>query len=79
MWPPCWRCAKMGDMSSLDWSSATFAGARHAGARAVADADPQQRLAWLDEALALALASGALARVRRERQEAVDASWLPAA
>ncbi|MFK5634018.1 MULTISPECIES: hypothetical protein [unclassified Ornithinimicrobium] len=41
--------------------------------RARAATTPGQRLAWLEESLLLALASGALARDRAQRQSAADA------
>lgn len=66
-------------MTEVDWSLGTFEGSARATARAVAAASPQERMDWLDEALALAEASGALARVRAERQRAVDETWANSA
>lgn len=58
-----------------DWEAATFDGARRVQRRAVAEAAASRRLAWLEEALQLAAASGALALVRAERQRHSDAMW----
>lgn len=62
-------------MTGADWDSVTFEGARRATAARVAAAPPEQRLAWLEEALELASASGALARIRRQRQADIDERW----
>lgn len=58
-----------------DWSAGTFAGLPVQQRRAAADASPAQRLAWLEEALRLAEASGALGRARLSRQRAREACW----
>ena len=58
-----------------DWSAGTWEGLELAPARQVAAATPQQRMAWLEDALRLAYASGALQRARRERQRAADELW----
>ena len=58
-----------------DWSAATFEGVERERERNIARATPAQRLAWLEEALRLAAVSGALQRVRAERQEACDRTW----
>lgn len=58
-----------------DWSAGTFAGLPVPQRRAVAGASPAQRLAWLEEALRLAEASGALLRARRARRRACEALW----
>lgn len=57
------------------WAAASFAGSEEALRRSVAAATPQQRLEWLEDALALAQSSGALQRARRERQSACDRAW----
>ena len=58
-----------------DWSAATFEGVEGERERNIARATPAQRLAWLEEALHLAAASGALARVRAERQATCERTW----
>lgn len=62
-------------MTDASWSAATFEGSAQATAAATAKATPEQRMDWLDEALAVALAAGTLDHVRRRRQLAVDAVW----
>jgi len=61
--------------ADLDWSAATFDGARGALRRDVARATAQQRMEWLDAALRLAQHSGALARRRLERQVQAEQRW----
>jgi len=58
-----------------DWSAATFDGAQRAQRDDIARATPARRLAWLEEVLVLAQASGALARARREKQMWCEATW----
>ena len=58
-----------------DWSAATFEGSARATADAVAASTVQQRLAWLEDLLRLALESGALQAVRVARQEEMDELW----
>ncbi|MBW3641120.1 MAG: hypothetical protein KY451_15030 [Actinobacteria bacterium] len=58
-----------------DWSAATFEGAGEHQRRAAAATSPAHRLAWLEQALRLAEASGALARVRRDRQVECELAW----
>lgn len=58
-----------------DWSAATFEGAAEHQRRAAAAASPARRLAWLEQALQLAEDSGALARVRRDRQRECNLAW----
>ena len=67
-------------MSEADWSLGTFEGVRRDQARRAAAATPAQRIAWLEEMLQLALASGALQRERRLKQREIDKAWygLPA-
>ena len=63
-------------MTATDpWAAATFSGAERELRRSVAAATPQQRWEWLEDALALALSSGALERARRERQSACERKW----
>ena len=62
-------------MPGTDWSFATFDGARAAQAERMRSLTSDERLAWLDEVLELALQAGTLERVRRERQRAVDQAW----
>lgn len=57
------------------WADATFDGAERRLRRAVAAATAQRRMDWLEEALELALASGALADDRRLRQERCEHAW----
>ena len=61
--------------ASEDWSAATFEGTDAQQRRDAATAPPARRLAWLEEALRLTEASGALARARRERQAQCDQWW----
>jgi hypothetical protein len=58
-----------------DWSAATFDGSARATADAVATSTVEQRLAWLEDLLRLALESGALLRVREARQADADELW----
>lgn len=60
------------------WRSASYEGAEQRLRRSVAGATPLRRLEWLEEALALALSSGALERVRRDRQLACERAWRAA-
>lgn len=57
------------------WPDASYGGAERQLRRAVARATPQRRMAWLEEALELAQASGALTRVRRMRQAECERNW----
>lgn len=57
-----------------DWSSGAWDGHGQRDLR-IAQATPAQRLAWLESALRLAAASGALARAREERQRECDRLW----
>jgi hypothetical protein len=61
-------------LDALDWSG-TSDGA--AALRARAAMTVEQRLAWLEEVLDLALATGALAADRARRQAAADAWAQP--
>jgi hypothetical protein len=57
------------------WEAATFAGLERCQRRDVAALPPERRMQWLESALELAAASGALAAVRRRRQAECDALW----
>lgn len=67
--------ARPHDLAEADWSAATFAGLRAVTARAAAAATPQQRWLWLNQAMQLAAASGALDRVRAARHDEALAAW----
>lgn len=58
-----------------DWTAATFDGLTAVQRRSVAGSRPADRLAWLEQALQLAQASGALARALSARQRACDRLW----
>jgi hypothetical protein len=62
-------------MSDDGWDAATFAGARDAHNRALADLTPEARVAVLEQLLEVAAASGALQRARDEKQRALDELW----
>ncbi len=49
------------------WEAASWEGAERAQLETMLAATPAQRLAWLEEAIRLAHASGALEAARRER------------
>lgn len=57
------------------WPEASYDGAERRLRAAVAAATPQRRMAWLEEALELALATGALPRARRLRQQECERRW----
>ena len=57
------------------WESATFEGVVRVRARELARTTPEERFLWLMDALELAAASGALTRVRAEKQAACDRLW----
>jgi len=57
------------------WDAATFDGARRAQMAAIAQTTPTQRMEWLEQALNLALLSGAVERDRTRRQMDIDAAW----
>lgn len=61
--------------ASDGWDVATHEGARRALRREVAALTPDQRLQWLDDALTMALASGALERSRERRQQECHLLW----
>jgi hypothetical protein len=63
-------------MTEGDWALGTFEGVRRDQARRAATASVTQRLAWLEDMLRLALASGALQRERDLKQRAIDRVWL---
>ena len=58
-----------------DWSAATFEGSARATAEAAATSTDEQRLAWLEDMLRMALESGALLRIREARQRELDELW----
>jgi hypothetical protein len=58
------------------WEAATFAGLERCQRRDVAALPPERRMEWLEAALELAASSGALAIVRRRRQQECDALWF---
>ncbi|MDX6200342.1 MAG: hypothetical protein QOJ79_3493 [Actinomycetota bacterium] len=58
-----------------EWAGATYAGNQRAQRRRQAALTPQQRLAWLEEALTYAARSGGLARVRQRKQRDVLEAW----
>ena len=62
-------------MSADPWSRATFAGTETGQADVVATLTVDERLALLEELVALAEASGALARSRDAKQSALDELW----
>lgn len=64
-------------MSAVDdpWDAGTYDGAERVLRREVAALTPDQRMQWLDDALRLALASGALQRARQLRQLRCDELW----
>jgi hypothetical protein len=62
-------------MTEAGWEAVTYSGARAGHARAMAGATGAERLRMLDGLLDLAEAGGGLARVRRQRQAAVDRMW----
>lgn len=59
----------------IDWSLGTFEGVERERERRLQKTTPAERLAWLEDALALAAASGALARARADKQREVDELW----
>ena len=52
---------------SMGWDAASWEGAERARLETMLAASPAERLAWLEAAMRLAHASGALAAARRER------------
>ena len=52
---------------SEGWDAASWEGAERAQLETMLAATPAEQLAWLEEAMRLAHASGALAAARRER------------
>ena len=55
------------DEPSEGWDGASWEGAERAQLETMLAATPAERLAWLEEAMRLAHASGALESARRER------------
>ena len=62
-------------MTADAWSRGTFSGTEAGQADVVAALTVDQRLALLEELVAIAEASGALARAREDKQAALDALW----
>jgi len=62
-------------MTADPWERATFAGTERAQADLVAELTVDERLALLEELLAVAEASGALQRAREDKQRQLDACW----
>jgi hypothetical protein len=62
-------------VSDQAWSAATFDGAAAAQAETVARLSPTERVDLLERLLELAVASGAVARCRADKQHALDALW----
>lgn len=62
-------------MSENDWSLAAYDAVQEDQARRAASSTVEQRLAWLEDVLRLALASGALQRERDLKQRAIDRAW----
>ncbi len=62
-------------MTTEPWARATFAGTERAQADVIASLTVDQRIALLEELLALAEASGALQRSREAKQRAIDELW----
>lgn len=62
-------------MSGEDWSRETYAGTEAAQARVIAALTPDERLALLQELLALTEASSALQRSREDKQRELNAQW----
>jgi hypothetical protein len=61
--------------TATKWACGRFDGLRLEQQRASAAASPLQRMQWLEEALTLAFASGAVARMRLRRQQQCDEAW----
>ena len=62
-------------MNSPDWAAATFDGLRLEQRRAIATLTASDRFEWLNEAVALAMATGALGRAFAEKQRLIDVAW----
>lgn len=61
--------------SDAGWADASYGGAERRLRRAVTAATPQRRMEWLEEALELARAGGALAHARRLKQQECERLW----
>jgi hypothetical protein len=57
------------------WDEATYVGKARAQRRRFASLTPEQRLAWLEDALIEAERTGVLARVRQRKQRDVVQAW----
>lgn len=69
------RSGAVAEPAVTDWSAGTWEGLEREQRRRIAAATPAARLAWLEDALRLAHASGALQRARDERQRECDELW----
>lgn len=59
----------------MTWERASFAGTARAQAERIAALTPDERVALLEELLAVAEASGALQQSRVDKQRALDEAW----
>jgi hypothetical protein len=57
------------------WGEATFAGKAAAQRQRLARLTPEQRLAWLEDALIEAERTGALTKARQRKQDALISEW----
>ena len=62
-------------MNSDPWEEATFEGLERAQRRRVAAWSPQERLAWLEDAVRDLSERGLLVELRERKQRAVKAAW----
>lgn len=62
-------------MTTDPWEEATFEGLERAQRRRVAAWSPEERLAWLDDAVRDLSERGLLAALRERRQRDVMAAW----
>lgn len=62
-------------MGDIDWSLGTYEGIERDREQRLATTTPAERLAWLEDALALAASSGALAQARTDKQRELDELW----
>lgn len=60
---------------SSEWEAATHEGLAALRRREHALTSVEQRLAWLDDALEIALLSGAIERSRTAKQREIDRRW----
>ncbi len=62
-------------MTADPWEEATFEGLERAQRRRVAAWSPQERLAWLEDAVRDLSERGLLVELRERKQRAVMAAW----